>query len=78
LLIPIFGPWIALPDADGADGKTVCAVLGLAQAAGVIMTVVGIVRFVQSGAPQPSASSGLMIGMAPTRGGAMASAGATF
>jgi hypothetical protein len=50
LLIPIAGPWIALPHANEATGgQVVMAILGVAQAAGVILTGVGIAMFATSG-----------------------------
>ena len=41
MLIPLVGPFMAIPDADGADGRAVCAVLGVLQIAGLTMGIVG-------------------------------------
>ena len=46
LFIPVVGPFLALPNADGTDGKVVCAGLGLVQAAGLVMAIVGTSQFV--------------------------------
>ncbi len=79
LLVPIAGPWIALPDANShSGGKVVCALLGLAQATGVVLSIVGISRYVSSGKPEASASSGVMVGVVPTQGGAFGSVGSVF
>ena len=57
LLIPIAGPWVALPEADGDDGKFVCAVLGIAQGVGVALSIAGISQFVSSGSPSAGDAS---------------------
>jgi hypothetical protein len=49
--IPIAGPWIAIPYADGGDGKAVSVIMGLAQLTGVALTIVGVTKFVKSGRP---------------------------
>jgi hypothetical protein len=49
--IPIAGPWIAIPYADGGDGKAVSVIMGLAQLTGVALTIAGITKFVKSGRP---------------------------
>jgi hypothetical protein len=43
MLIPIAGPWAALP-ASAPKGKPILAFLGIAQAAGLIMTIAGAAR----------------------------------
>jgi hypothetical protein len=45
--VPIAGPWLALPDADGGDGRAACALLGTAQAVGLAWSVAGIVKYVR-------------------------------
>jgi hypothetical protein len=68
LLIPILGPWIALPEADGADGKAISAALGIAQGVGVVLTVVGISVYVHSKSDASARISSF--GVVPTPGGA--------
>ena len=73
LLIPIAGPWIALPHANEATGgQVVMAILGIAQAAGVILTGVGIAVFATSG-PKREESLALLprvdLQLAPLPGG---------
>ena len=43
LLIPVAGPWAALP-ASAADGKPILVGLGIVQAVGLVMTIVGAAR----------------------------------
>jgi hypothetical protein len=71
-LIPIAGPWIGLPHANSATGgQFVSALLGIAQAAGLALTVTGIVLFVTSGSQDDS--DGLSLQLAPLPGGAVGS-----
>jgi hypothetical protein len=71
LLIPIVGPWLALPAAEGADGKILTAVMGTAQVAGLALTVVGTSRFLASGRPEAvERRPALAFGLAPLREGA--------
>jgi hypothetical protein len=44
LLFPIVGPWVAVPAASTGAAKGVFAVLGVAQALGVILTIAGSAR----------------------------------
>jgi hypothetical protein len=75
LLIPILGPWIAMSDANSEKGgPAVCAILGIAQATGVALTIAGIIRYVNSGEQQNSRVakdrfSNVTVGLAPIRGG---------
>jgi hypothetical protein len=75
LLIPIAGPWIALPDAnEDKGGQVVCAILGLAQATGVVLSIVGIIQFTSSGRPAAAVQSearrpSMTVGFAPMPGG---------
>lgn len=48
LLIPLVGPFLAIPDADGTDGKVVAGLLGGVQVLGVILAAVGIGIYVSS------------------------------
>ena len=71
-LIPVAGPWIGLPQADSdKGGQVVAAILGVIQAAGLALTVTGIVLFATSGAPDDSDSFSLQL--APLPGGAVGS-----
>jgi hypothetical protein len=54
LLIPVIGPFLAIPEADGSDGKVVATMLGAVQVAGLVMTIAGIAQFASSG---PSATT---------------------
>jgi len=75
LLIPIAGPWIAMGDANtDTGGPAVCAILGLAQATGVVLSIVGIMRYSASGQPEATTASrhgisDMTLGFAPVRGG---------
>lgn len=42
MFIPLVGPFVFLPDADGTDGKVVCAVMGGVQVIGLGLLVAGI------------------------------------
>jgi hypothetical protein len=72
LLVPIVGPWLAMPYAVRND-TTAFTVLGLAQAAGVAISIIGIVRFVAD-APTPRVSLGVL----PVSDGAFGFASARF
>jgi hypothetical protein len=85
-LVPIVGPWIAMKDAD-QDGTSlaICAMLGLAQATGVVLSILGIQRYMDSAPPEAgrtTVSKGLTnmnVGLAPVRGGgALGGLGASF
>ena len=86
LLVPIVGPWIAMKDANQDNGgPAVCAILGLAQATGVVLSIIGIQRYMDSAPPEGHAapvSKGLTnmhVGFAPVRGGgALGALGASF
>ena len=41
MFIPLAGPFIAIPDADGTDGKVVAAVLGVVQVVGLVLAIAG-------------------------------------
>jgi hypothetical protein len=75
LLIPILGPWIAMGDANqDHGGPAVCAILGLAQATGVVLTIAGIMRYRNSGQPEATSVSmgplsNMTVGLAPMPGG---------
>jgi hypothetical protein len=80
LLIPVLGPWLATPYADGDDGKAVTVVLGLAQATGVILTIVGISRYAASAPGRTTAANprGLQFALVPDRGGGLGVLGGAF
>ncbi|HVR60502.1 MAG TPA: hypothetical protein VMU50_01310 [Polyangia bacterium] len=79
LLVPILGPWLALPAANGSDGKTFSALMGLAQATGVLLTVIGISRYSASAPDGTVASRGLHFAFIPrSGGGAFGVLGASF
>jgi hypothetical protein len=44
-MIPLVGPFIAIPDADGTDGKVVSALLGIVQVAGAALGTVGTILY---------------------------------
>jgi hypothetical protein len=48
LFLPIAGPFWAIPDADGADGKAVAILMGSAQIVGLGLLIAGII-YVSSG-----------------------------
>jgi len=85
LMVPILGPWIALPNANkDKGGQLICAVLGAAQATGVVLTIVGIMRY-GSSAQTDTTTAGrgplrsLTVGVAPLPGGgASGTLGASF
>ena len=80
LLIPVLGPWLAMRDVREVP---VLALLGIAQATGVALTLAGIVRYSADGAAAeaPGEAAGvrrarsqlsgfISFGMLPTRDGA--------
>ncbi len=72
-LIPVVGPWIALPNANGATGgQVVAAILGVAQAAGLGLTITGIVLVATSGQPSNEGPPPLSFQLTPLPGGAFA------
>ena len=73
LMIPIVGPWLAMPYA-GHNDAPLFTVLGLAQAAGVAMSIIGISRFVAD-APAHRVSVGVL---PMSDGGAFGFASARF
>jgi hypothetical protein len=80
LLIPLAGPWMAIADSDsGIRGGLWFATLGVAQAVGLLLVIVG-----KSGpAPPPSRTNdnilhAVTIQAAPTHGGAISSVVARF
>jgi hypothetical protein len=79
-LIPVLGPWLALPEADGEDGKTLSALLGIAQATGVVMTIVGISRYAASDPDRAVAArqSSWQFALVPSRGGGVGMLGGSF
>jgi hypothetical protein len=86
LLVPIVGPWLAMKDADqDSTSIGVCAVLGLAQATGVVLSIIGIQRYMDSAPPEAQTTpvskrlTDMHVGFAPVRGGgAMGALGASF
>jgi len=72
LMIPIAGPWLAMPYA-GHDDVALFTVLGLAQAAGVAMSIIGISRFVADAPPRR-----MTVGVLPMSDGAFGFASARF
>ena len=74
LMVPIVGPWLAMP--YGENDKPLFAVLGLLQATGVVLSIVGISQFV---ANAPSrANPRVSFGLLPARDGAFGFASARF
>ena len=45
LLIPLVGPFLAIPEADGTDGKVVVGLLGSVQAIGLLLGTIGTALF---------------------------------
>lgn len=74
LAIPLVGPWLMYPHADGTDGKAVSAFLGVAQAVGFAIMVGGIAKYVSSRRGYASAAGlpSLAVSIAPHRHGAHA------
>ncbi|HEY5451039.1 MAG TPA: hypothetical protein VIQ54_19930 [Polyangia bacterium] len=72
LMVPIVGPWLAMPYA-GQHHAPMFTFLGLAQAAAVTASIVGISRFVAD-APTPRVS----VGVLPVSDGAFGFATARF
>ena len=72
LMVPILGPWLAMPYAGQHDAP-LFTFLGLAQAAGVVLSIVGISRFVAD-APTRRVS----VGVLPVSDGAFGFASARF
>jgi hypothetical protein len=69
-----------MPYADGGDGKALTAVLGLAQATGLILTIVGISRY-RASAPDQAVAAGrnrLQFALVPDKGGALGVLGGAF
>jgi hypothetical protein len=77
LLIPIIGPWLALPDANGSNGKALTAVLGLAQATGLVLTIVGISRY-KSAVDATAAAGNVTFAFVPSQGGGLGLLGGRF
>lgn len=78
LLIPIAGPWVALPYANPATGgQVISAILGVAQAVGLGLTIGGVVVFMNSGHPAP-ATDDYSMSFSPLPGGAVAAFGGRF
>ena len=72
LMVPILGPWLAMPYAGQHDAP-LFTVLGLAQAAGVVLSIVGISRFVSDAPTHP-----VSVGVLPVSDGAFGFATARF
>jgi hypothetical protein len=87
LLIPIVGPWLGFPYTD-SGGKALLTLLGLAQATGVVLSIVGISQFrtdaPPAGEPDPAqqrqwgSSGSVSFGVLPTQNGAFGFASARF
>jgi len=45
LILPVVGPFIAIPQADGTDGKVLCSLMGAAQATGLALGIAGTAKF---------------------------------
>ncbi len=45
MVIPLIGPWLALPYSDGADGKVISAVFGVIQSVGLLWGIVGTIFY---------------------------------
>ena len=78
LLVPVLGPWLAIPAVDSSEGRTWTALLGFAQATGVILTVIGISRYSTSVSEEGFASRGLHLAFLPRAGGGLGVLGARF
>ena len=78
LLVPVLGPWLAIPAVDSSEGRTWTALLGFAQATGVILTVIGISRYSASVSEEGFASRGLHLAFLPRAGGGFGVLGARF
>jgi hypothetical protein len=90
LLVPVVGPWAAIRS-SGSDGKPLLAVLGVVQALGVVMAIVGASRLddgvVAADArdprdrkPPPRRQSNVRLGLlvVPTRDGAAVMVSGSF
>jgi hypothetical protein len=82
LVIPIVGPWLFLPDAKG-NGKAIVAGLGVAQAVGFVLSIVGITLYSASGPPSDAddvavTRGSVAFGVWPTSDGALGFAAARF
>jgi hypothetical protein len=77
LLIPIAGPWLALPDANGSNGKALSAVLGIAQATGLVLTIVGVSRY-QSAVDATASAGNVTFAFVPSQGGGFGLLGGRF
>jgi hypothetical protein len=90
MLIPVLGPWLALPDFYG-NGTVIAALLGTAQAAGLVTAIVGGAIAAQppstdepdrARSPHPAgkgqSSSSVSFGVSPTRDGAFGFASGRF
>jgi hypothetical protein len=87
MMIPLAGPWLALPDISGG-GQILLVLLGVAQTAGLAVTIGGIVKAsspppVDEPEPEPrprqARSNGpLSFGLLPTQNGAFGFASGRF
>lgn len=69
-LIPVLGPWLALPASDTTKRKVVTTGLGIAQATGLVLSIIGIERFADSAPRSRWASNhGVAVGLLPANGG---------
>jgi hypothetical protein len=85
LLIPIAGPWLALPYSDNA-AHPFLVLLGLGQAAGLLMAIIGISQYSADAEPpaddvrRPQARAGgpFTVGLVPVGDGALGFVGGRF
>jgi hypothetical protein len=74
--IPAIGPWLALPDAAPGGGHAVCAIMGIAQATGLILGATGMGLMIRTRTPSSRTNYGSLARL-DFRAGAVAS-GAMF
>jgi hypothetical protein len=77
LLIPIIGPWLAMPVCDGYE--SLCVLAGIGQATGVTLTILGITRYAASSPDRVAADRNrLRFALVPSAGGWFGTVGGTF
>jgi hypothetical protein len=54
LLVPVVGPWLLYPHAEGGTEKGLTVAMGALQALGLAVAIWGAVKFVESGSAPPS------------------------
>ncbi|MFO8074145.1 MAG: hypothetical protein R6V85_19975 [Polyangia bacterium] len=77
MFIPVAGPFMAIPVADGLDGRIVSGVMGTVQVVGLLLTAAGAIVYGVSGNPEHAREQSadrpmlarLRLGAAPTPDG---------